>query len=465
MTLIVPRQIITAEDHAAVLHRQGRGTVAIARRISGRWTEDTVHLDDIGYVAHQLAGETDVYLSQNRFFGWRRAIACLAQLNALFTDLDYYNLAPGMSHLRPEHVLSVALEQLDESRIPAPTIAISTGRGIALIWMHSAVPRGALGRWQACQREIYHALSDLGADARALDAARVLRLIGTENSKSRTLVMPLTDVGHIWDFDALADEILPLKRAELGLLRAARARAWIGPHLRRPISLPSEFNFMTLAEGRLTDLQRLLQYRFMGVLPSGQRDEWMFCAAVNMAYLTRANILPRELAELAREVAGWGEGETRARMSAVQRRSELAALGQRISYRGTDVDPRYRLRNETIIERLRITEGEMRGAKLHHLVNLDMQRERERNRGERRRRAAGAIDRQTYEANSLSAHLPWEAEGITRRTWERRRKAQNTLTTRAVASPSGCMVVKPHPMEVLEPHDKEMCRTAVVGDP
>jgi hypothetical protein len=188
----------------------------------------------------------------------------------------------------------------------------------------------------------------------------------------------------------------------------------------------------------------IVQYRFMDILPAGQRDEWMFCTAVNMAYLTGADTLPRELAALAREVAGWDEGETKARMSAVQRRSKLAALGQWITYRGTDVDPRYRLRNETIIERLHITEGEMRGAKLHHLVNADMKRECERDRGERRRRTAGAIDRQTYEANSLSRQRPWEAERV-RRTWERRREAQNTLTTMPVASPSACMVVKPHP--------------------
>jgi hypothetical protein len=259
MTLVLPRrQIISPEDHATALHAQGRGTVAIARRINSRWTECTVKLDDIGYVTRQLAGETDVYLSQNRFFGRRRAIACLAQLDALFADLDYYSLAPSIGHLRPEHILRVALEQLDDYRIPAPTIAISTGRGIALIWMHSTVPRGALGRWQACQRVIHHALSDLGADPRALDAARVLRLVGTENSKSGTLVMALTDMGQIWNFDALADEILPLKRAELERLRAERARVQMRRSPRPETPPPSGFSFVTLAEGRLTDLQHVI---------------------------------------------------------------------------------------------------------------------------------------------------------------------------------------------------------------
>ncbi len=444
MPLVVPRaRITTSQDHANILHSQGRGRVAVARRIDGRWSECTVPLGDIGYVASQHAGETDIYLSQNRFFGRRRAIASLLQLNALFCDLDYYSLAPSIRHLRSEHVLPIALERLEEHRIPAPTVAISTGRGIALIWLHYPAPRYALSRWQACQSTIYRALSELGADPRALDAARVLRLVGTKNSKSNTLVMPLTDVGHVWVFDDLADEILPLKRADLERRRAAREKASRRRGLRSGVQPPVNFTFVTLAEGRLTDLQRLLEYRFMGMLPAGQRDEWLFCAAVSMAYLTPAAALPRELAVLAEQVAGWGEKETGARMSAVQDRARRAALGEKITYRDQKIDPRYRLRTETIIARLGITEEEMIGAELRHLVSGEIKRARERDRGARRRRAAGAVDRRIYEENSLSRLRPWETEGISRRTWERRRNCENTLATPSVASPSGCMVVKP----------------------
>jgi hypothetical protein len=130
-------------------------------------------------------------------------------------------------------------------------------------------------------------------------------------------------------------------------------------------------------------------------------------------------------------------------MSAVQRRAKRAYSGQQIAYGGKLVDPRYRLRNSTIIAWLKITEAEMRGVKLRHLVNEDIQRERERTRDERRRREAGAVDRSTYLAGSLSRQRPWEADGVSRRTWERRRKAQNASATSRDASPPGCMVVEP----------------------
>jgi hypothetical protein len=59
----------------------------------------------------------------------------------------------------------------------------------------------------------------------------------------------------------------------------------------------------------------------------------------------------------------------------------------------------------------------------------DRKRERDRLRMAEKRLAAGAEPRAVYEQKSLSQTKPWEALGVSRRTWERRRKA-------AVASPS-----------------------------
>jgi hypothetical protein len=50
-------------------------------------------------------------------------------------------------------------------------------------------------------------------------------------------------------------------------------------------------------------------------------------------------------------------------------------------------------------------------------------RERDRQRKAVERRASGKDERAVYLAGCLSRTKPWEAEGISRRTWERRRKA------------------------------------------
>ena len=61
--------------------------------------------------------------------------------------------------------------------------------------------------------------------------------------------------------------------------------------------------------------------------------------------------------------------------------------------------------------------------KLRTLISRDMaterRRDRDRKRDKARRRAAGAVDRATYEANSATRQKPWEALGMSRRSWYR----------------------------------------------
>ena len=102
-------------------------------------------------------------------------------------------------------------------------------------------------------------------------------------------------------------------------------------------------------------------------------------------------------------------------------------------YRGRLVDPRYRFRTATIIEVLGITETEMRACNLRHLVSPELRREMDRQRWHQRRAAAGSVSRAEYLEHSLTRQQPWEAEGISRRTWYRRHGT----------SPSRCMVASP----------------------
>jgi hypothetical protein len=58
-----------------------------------------------------------------------------------------------------------------------------------------------------------------------------------------------------------------------------------------------------------------------------------------------------------------------------------------------------------------------------------------------KRRKAGVRPRTEYLAQSLSRVRPWEAEGISRRTWERRQRARHAVslvdTTRDIAAWAG----------------------------
>jgi hypothetical protein len=425
----LPTRLATPADHALALHPAGRGRVTLARRLDhGPWREVSVPVGDLGYAARQLAGERDVYLSQNRFFGRRRLVARVAELDALFVDLDFHKTEQAGRH--PRHVLDLAIEAVERARIPHPSFALSTGRGIALVWLHRPVPRAALPRWRACQKGLFATLRHLGADCLATDAARVLRLVGTVNGRSGTAVEAILPVGEVWDFDALADEILPLPRAELAALRLERAKRRAEG---RRVPCPAlRLDAAGLWELRLAELQRLREHRWFGPLPEGQRDLWMLLAGTAVGYLVPGSLVRREVVALAAEATGgrWPEREALARMGAVVGRAERAARGGKVEHRGRLVDPRYRFKTETIVELLGITEAEMRACGFRHLVSPEVARELERGRWHGRRAAAGGQPRAGYLERSLSRQRPWEADGISRATWYRRRET----------SPSGCMV-------------------------
>jgi hypothetical protein len=437
---------VTPADHATVLHPVGaRGCVTVAWKDGARWRELHVPVPELPEVVSSFAGKVDSYLSQNRFYGPRR-IATLAELNALFTDLDYYRV-PQYDGLHPWAVLELVLDALQDERIPAPSLAVATGRGLALVWLHTPVPRAAIPRWNACQQRIFEALQGFGADPKALDAARVLRLIGTRHGKTGRLVEALTVPTTPWPFDALADEVLPLSRAELYDLRIQRAkrRAKRPPEASRTV--PQGFTQATLWEARLTDLQRLLDLRHWRPLPPGHRDAWMFVAGVAMSWIAQPVVLERELWYLARQVGSWDTKEAKSRLCTVMARARAAARGEKVEWCGQEVDPRYRLRTSTIINWLGITPEEQRH--MSSLIGPEIRRERERQRWHRRREAAGGLSREEYLAQAderrREAHR-LRGEGLTQREIAKvlgvTQQAVSYLL-RGYKSTSGCMVAKP----------------------
>lgn len=417
------------DQHGELLHpRTSRGKATIARR-DERWTQRIIGLEELPWALRQLAGLQDVYLTPNRFAG-PRSIARLVELAGLWVDLDAYKL-PTWSTAEPWVVRDAALRLLQEAGIPPPCLSVSTGRGVCLYWFHSPAPRGALPRWQACQRRLVEVLRSVGADPLATDAARVLRPVGTLNGRNQQRVEALSSASPSWDFDALADAVLPRTRheehehqAQLRSLALERARRRADGTRPRPVQARG---FVSWAETLLTDLQRLREYRWFGELPPGQRDAWLFLAATNMAWLAPPRVLIREVYELGRQAASWSEAETRARCSSVFHRAARAAAGHVVEYEGLAYDPRYRWKAETVIRWLGVSADEMRQANLRGAITADVDRERERTRWHERRAAAGKAARAEYLAtNTASRERPWEALGISRR-WYYQLKRRGAL--------------------------------------
>ena len=101
----------------------------------------------------------------------------------------------------------------------------------------------------------------------------------------------------------------------------------------------------------------------------------------------------------------------------------------------------YYLRTSTpraIGKRLRVTREEWIRLKLKTILPFDMtdkeiaefRKAKKRARDRHRRKAEGRSQREVYLAGALSTLKPWEAEGISRATWFRRRKRRDETGVR-----------------------------------
>lgn len=396
-------------NHARYLHDSaGNEYVTVGQKTEHEpWIETPYQIEKLYEVLPDYASLNDVYLSLNRFYWSRKR---LAKLSAMYSDLDYYNVSE-LAHMPPEGVFTLVLESLEQAKIPSPSLAISTGRGLAIVWRHEPVPGNVLSKWARCQQYIFEALKELGADPKAKDAARVFRLAGTYNSKSGTLVQSVFEnPDDVWEFGDLADEILPLPReqwkqhqAQLLAQRAEQVAA------RGAKTAPEGqgdgrkgFGSRELHQSRLDDLERLLELRGTDKLPPGKRDDWMFVAGCSMSFLMGLEALEKELIALGWKRAGWGEAETRSRMHSIISRANSAAGGEMVPWNGQQRDTRYRLTNEKIIDWLEITSEEEQH--LQTIVSGDrkqeIRRRRDRKRKEKKRRSEGVKPRKEYLAKS-----------------------------------------------------------------
>jgi hypothetical protein len=446
----------TPAEHGALLHPPSRpGSVCIGQRMAGgrpetRWVQRCYPVADLPEILPALAEEEDVYITHNRFWG-RRKITHLAELGALALDLDFYRI-PEFRGASASGVLLDVLTVLERRRLPAPSLAVGSGRGLYLFWLHSPVPRAALPRWNACQRELVEALEQVGADKQAKDAARVLRVVGTRHRGAGVMVEALTPPGDVWEFSDLADEILPYTRAEMADIRIQKAARRAERPQKSLWTPPEGFTAATLWESRLTDLQRLREIRWFGEPMPDYRNRWLFLAGVGMSYIAIPTVLQRELFALAHQVGGWSDGHTRSKMHAVFRTVREHWKRERDDRgRHTGPDPRYRFHNQTIIDWLEITAAEER--EMQTIISGDERRRRDRERKRKDRRQAGAVpqaERQAAtEERRREAHR-LRSEGLSYRkiaarldiSHEAVRKLLSRPVSKGVNPASGCMVAE-----------------------
>ena len=383
-------------------------------------------LHQMEWVLGHVRQDVDTYISQAFFSKPCRRALHVAWLTHAYVDLDLYKLPmppnPG------EAGILLRLFCADEG-IPEPSLIVFSGRGIYLKWMWSnPLPRAAAGRAVAVNKALVRRFVQWGADPAAVDVSRILRVVGTTNTRSGQAARILWQAerdGQVLthDFGMFADEVLPHTLEEVrGFREAAKVRAAevkVLSHERGRRKAAQEqaskgrkaFSVEDWSWGVVEDLRHLAQLRHGGVVPytdqqgTGAKAGPDLFGHIGACHLAR--VVPQ--AQLWPEIQTWARiilpaeyvsGALRQHSSTLLAQAKAAAAGATVQRRGRPASPVYAYRSSTIIERLEITSGEMR--EMTRLIDADEKRRRDREATIVQRRQSGVQERAAYEGSAAA---------------------------------------------------------------
>lgn len=328
-------------------------------------------------------GETDVYYTPNSNFNGKRGVSNLKDLRALYLDFDIHR-AINEKDLKSEinYIIAEIWLIADRGIIPRPTKAIVTGRGVHIYWDLEPSSYGALTTWQELEDYLYEQLKHLGADKKATDASRLMRLINTINSKTNTeCYMYVYEKENIYSMYDLREQYLN----------------WSNRHKKNYLSqnkstsnVKRYYNSYTLHLARAKDIVTLVKLRNGRV--TGYRNFIIHCYAYWKGIYTRNEIELKEIVDrlnncFSEPLSNKDINKVlRCIPKAIEKFLEYenglkSGQAKRLSKRMKDKGG-YWYKNETLIERLNITEQEQ-----EQLETIIGQKEKYKRNNKRRSKA------------------------------------------------------------------------------
>lgn len=194
-----------------------------------KWRRNSCYVSEIDNFRAKIPETADIYITQSEFKKPCSKTIHFKSTQVSFIDIDIYK-SEAFRDVYHNHVKYAILDYCEIEGIPKPSLIINSGRGFYLKWLYKKpIPYPALPRWKAMQRHLWGIFEEFGADRKALDASRVLRVVGTVNSKNNKMCTiawkNIDEAGELvrYDFDTVFDQIMPLTREKLKKLREEKA--------------------------------------------------------------------------------------------------------------------------------------------------------------------------------------------------------------------------------------------------
>lgn len=244
------------KKYLEVLHKESKGYITIASKDSSykQWHYKS---KDIFENSEIILNKINAYVSQNTFYKPQRRIENIKELRAIYIDIDCHK-----TKYSKEAVQYFLENDLYGYKIPRPNFLIDSGRGLYYVILIEPVPSMAMPLWYAVQRYIYNQLKEYGADACALDPTRVLRVVGTVNSKSNSFVEILDVYDYKYNLREIQEGFLPEISEKIEKKKG------------RPKKIVSLFTEYSLYHARILDIIKICELRNYDV--KGHRELILF---------------------------------------------------------------------------------------------------------------------------------------------------------------------------------------------
>lgn len=183
----IPEEYIKAAvKNIELLHFNDDGFAAIAAKEGKKWSQFHYKTEDLlNNIAKAISLDANIYVTPNSFFRPIRKIENIRHLNALYIDIDFYNI-DKYKECDHEYMINVIkYEYFESGLLPEPTFTVFTGKGLAYYWLIEPCPVTVLPLWNVVQRYFLETMLEVGGDKKSIDSARVMRLAGSVHTETK----------------------------------------------------------------------------------------------------------------------------------------------------------------------------------------------------------------------------------------------------------------------------------------
>ena len=363
----------------------------------------------------------NAFFSVNTFYTKWRNNNCVYELKGFYSDIDTYTI--GLTH---EQVIWLLEEDVFGIKIPYPTWLVSSGNGLYYILKFNnnikvrednKINFKLREKWDICMKFIYNTLEEYGADRKAMDVSRVLRVDGTLNTKNNKQkeVTILKNYGNtIDDIDEFIELWLPesyipkqktqktakyLLKTEYTTERVQNGKKY-GKSLKK------------LNKERMGDIVRLVSMR--NGKCDGIRNYLLLLYSYHSLLVNNGNLeqTTEEVFKLNDMFTNKErESQIRATLRTAYKAYQEWLSGEKIFYNGKWCRKGYNFTNENLIEILGITEEEQRKLKTIKSKKL-VQEQRNKKRREKRRNEDGLTKREQQKQETIAKIIELKSQGL-----------------------------------------------------